>query len=205
MGFYAEVDMSKKTLPNKVRQAQVAQWNYIAVVGDAEMSSLSVTLRARGAEKPLGNFSLSDLMKKFDEESRTSSEPLRCFEAFDGRMPEAVAATAAEPSAPKAAAPKGAAAPSAKAAAAKSPPKPQQKNMLQLRKQGSKQFADLTVDDCVEDFLEDHPYVKGYVPSKADLELFDQISESHLPETPNLRRWFDHIQSFAKAERESWA
>jgi len=77
--------------------------------------------------------------------------------------------------------------------------------MLQLRKQVSKQFADLTVDDDVEHFLEDHPYVKGYAPSKADLELFDQISESHLPETPNLRRWFDHIQSFTKAEREGWA
>merc|ERR1712087_636315 len=95
--------------------------------------------------------------------------------------------------APKAAAaPKGAAAPKAAAA---------QQN--KFRKQLSKQFADLTVDDCVEDFLESHPYVKGFAPCKADLEMFNQLCESHLPETPNLRRWFDHIESFSKAERES--
>merc|ERR1719277_1750188 len=85
------------------------------------------------------------------------------------------------------------------------PPPKQQQNKLQLRKQLSKQFADLTVDDCVEDFLESHPYVKGFAPCKADLEMFNQLCESHLPETPNLRRWFDHIESFSKAERESWS
>merc|ERR1712050_502342 len=105
-----------------------------------------------------------------------------------------------------AAAPAEAAPKAAPKAAASSPPKQaQQKGSLQLRKQTSKQFADLTVDDCVEDFLQNHPYVKGFSPSKEDLELFNQLCESHLPETPNLRRWFEHIESFSKAERESWA
>merc|ERR1719217_426810 len=33
-GFYVECDCSGKTLAKKVREAQLAQWNYVAVVGD---------------------------------------------------------------------------------------------------------------------------------------------------------------------------
>jgi len=216
-GFYAEADLSGKTLAKKVREAQMSQWNYVAVVGEKEMTDLSVNVRERGNERPLGTFSLSDFVKKLVLESGPSSQPLNQFEAFNGQTPAAAvasagaapAATAAPTASATPAAPAGAKA-GAKAqaksagapkAAAAAPVRP----TLQMRKQGSKQFADLTVDDDVEHFLENHSYVKGNAPSKADLELFNQLCESHLPETPNLLRWFHHIESFSAIERVTWA
>lgn len=207
-GFYAEADVTGRMLKNKIRLGQVAQWSYIAVVGDKEVTNLSVNVRDRGGGE-MGEFGLAAFMEKLKSESTPSSQPLDVLEAFEGRKPEVspIAAVAPVPSVQAqepAAAPKQVAAPKPATAA---PPRqaPQKANALQLRKQLSKQFAELTVDDCVEDFLESHPYVKGFTPSKADLEMFNQLCESHLPETPNLRRWFDHIESFSQPERESWS
>lgn len=69
----------------------------------------------------------------------------------------------------------------------------------------------------MEAFLENHPYVKGFAPTSADHELFEQLSACGAPETPNLRpsgllkgrgsyarRWFDHIESFPDEERAQW-
>merc|ERR1719277_12450 len=212
-GFYAEADTSGNTLQKKVRNAQMAQWNYMAVVGEKEANDLSVNVRERGNEKPLGTFTLPELVNKLLSESAPSSQPLNQFEAYEGRRPEGAAAgtAPAAPAAPVASAAPAAAKAKAKAqvkvasapkAAAASPGRP---SPLQMRKQGSKQFAELSVDDDVEHFLETHSYVKGSTPSKADLELYNQTCESHLPETPNLLRWFHHIQSFSAIERESWA
>jgi threonyl-tRNA synthetase len=46
-GFYADVDLSKNTFQKKVRNAQVAQYNYQFVVGKAEVESGSVNIRTR--------------------------------------------------------------------------------------------------------------------------------------------------------------
>merc|ERR1712107_196585 len=59
-GFHAEGEYTGKTLPKKVREAALAQWNYIAVVGDKEAGTLSVNLRKRDVEKPLGDMSMAD-------------------------------------------------------------------------------------------------------------------------------------------------
>ncbi|CAE7256800.1 ths1 [Symbiodinium sp. CCMP2592] len=179
-GFYAEAETSGKTLNKKVREAQLAQWNYIAVVGAEEQTSLSVNLRSRESAQALGSFSMMDFIAKLDSEAMPSSQPLRQFEPFQGRLPET---KKPEPEASKQ---KG------------------QKGSLQLRKANSDRFASLSVEEDVEGFLESHPYVKGFSPSKADVELFDQLCESGVPETPNLKRWFDHIESFPSAERAQW-
>jgi len=205
-GFYAETDLSGKTLPKKVREGQLAQWSYIAVVGEKDQNALAVTLRERGAERDMGMMGLGALMQKLKAESTPSSHPFNQFDAFEGRLPEGAPAVAAAPAPVPAPGPAAQThAPAQKGAPATKAAAPQKANALQLRKQLSKQFADLTVDDCVEDFLESHPYVKGFTPCKADLEMFNQLCESHLPETPNLKRWFEHIESFSKAERESWS
>jgi len=194
-GFYAEAVTSGKTLNKKVREAQLAQWNYIAVVGDSEMQALSVNLRSREEEKPLGVFSMHEFLAKISKEAMPSSKPLNTMEAFQGRMPDAPR--------PATAAPSGNVSP--ESPSAKSPSRGLHKQgSLQLRKAASKQFATLSVDDDVESFLESHPYVKGFVQSKADVELFEQLSESGYPATPNLRRWYEHIESFSAAERASW-
>jgi threonyl-tRNA synthetase len=46
-GFYVDVDTSKNTFPKKVRSAQVAQYNFQLVVGEAEVKGDSVNIRTR--------------------------------------------------------------------------------------------------------------------------------------------------------------
>mmetsp|Transcript_102810 Transcript_102810/g.299872 ORF Transcript_102810/g.299872 Transcript_102810/m.299872 type:complete len:887 (+) Transcript_102810:75-2735(+) len=193
-GFHAEAELSNKTLNKKVRESQLAQWNYIAVVGEKEKEDLSVNIRERDVEKPLGVFSLPAFIAKLDGMAMPTSQPLRAFEPFEGRTLEVAA-----PAAPAAPAAVKAAPAQAEAAAPK-----KKANSLQVRKQASKQFADLEVEDDVEAFLGAHPYVKGFEPSVADAELFKQLSETGFPETPNLRRWYEHLDSFTEMERSAW-
>lgn len=49
-GFFIDVDDSARTLNTKVREAQVAQYNFILVVGQAEMDTVSVSVRVRDLE-----------------------------------------------------------------------------------------------------------------------------------------------------------
>lgn len=198
-GVYAEAEVGTKTLKNKVRGAITTHYNYIAVVGDKEMADLSVNVRAGDTE--LGVFTMPEFVKKLDSESTPTSQPLRQFEPFEGRSP-----AVAIPAAPVVETPHMVAngAPEVKAVAPVERPSAK-KGSLQVRKQNSKVFASLTVEDDVEAYLEHHPYVKGFQPTVADLELFNQLCESGLPETPNLRRWFEHIESFTSVERMGWA
>ncbi|KAN0063845.1 threonyl-tRNA synthetase [Thecaphora frezii] len=46
-GMYADVDLSDNTLPKKVRNGEVAQYNFVVVVGHEEMESRSVNVRNR--------------------------------------------------------------------------------------------------------------------------------------------------------------
>jgi threonyl-tRNA synthetase len=46
-GFYADMDASKATFQKKVRNAQIAQYNFQLVVGEAEVNNRSVNIRTR--------------------------------------------------------------------------------------------------------------------------------------------------------------
>ncbi|CAN4094731.1 unnamed protein product [Withania somnifera] len=46
-GYYVDVDTSDRTIQKKVREAQMAGYNYILVVGEAEASSGQVSVRVR--------------------------------------------------------------------------------------------------------------------------------------------------------------
>ena len=82
-GFMAEADTSSKTLNNKLREAQLAQFNYIAVVGEAEQTGQTVTLRRRGEIKQFGTFSLVEALKMFkDEVAVNSFNPANGLEPF---------------------------------------------------------------------------------------------------------------------------
>jgi len=48
--FYVDVDESDNTVPKKVRAAQVAQYNYILVVGQKEVDAKTVNVRYRDTE-----------------------------------------------------------------------------------------------------------------------------------------------------------
>ncbi|ORY32072.1 threonine-tRNA ligase [Naematelia encephala] len=49
-GLYAEADLSDNTLKKKIRNAQVAQWNFIMVVGQDELEGQAVNIRQRDDE-----------------------------------------------------------------------------------------------------------------------------------------------------------
>jgi threonyl-tRNA synthetase len=187
-GFHAEADYSSNTLNKKIRNGQIAQWNYSAIVGEKEEAALGVQLRSRDEKADIGAFSLSEFIDKLKGESEPSSQKFNEFTAYKGRLPEGTAqaaAPASSASAPKAAAKSGAAggaAPKAKAAAGS----------------GSKGAA-----GGDEAFLQDHPYLGGFAPSKKDRELFASLAE--LPKTANLARWYEHISSFTPNEKESWS
>lgn len=175
-GFFAEADVTGNTLNKKVRNAQMAQWNYICVVGDKEKSDLAVNVRQRDVEKPIGTFHLKQFMMKLQEESLPSSQPINKFEAFEGREIEVDAPVSSVPLPVSAAPPPASAPPKSGKVTAKG-------------------------DEAV---LQDQPYIKGFAPTKADAELFNKLKETEIPQTSNLKRWFEHIESFAPAERAAW-
>jgi threonyl-tRNA synthetase len=63
-GYYVDVDDSSRTFNKKVREAQVAQYNYILVVGQQEMEANTVNVRTRENEVQ-GVISIDDLLIKF--------------------------------------------------------------------------------------------------------------------------------------------
>lgn len=50
-GFYVDYDSSEATLEKKIRNAQIAQYNYILVVGGEEVAANSVNIRARDGQR----------------------------------------------------------------------------------------------------------------------------------------------------------
>lgn len=51
-GFYIDVDDSSRTLNKKIREAEVARYNYILVVGEKEVADKTVSIRTRDSENP---------------------------------------------------------------------------------------------------------------------------------------------------------
>ncbi|KAL7240987.1 hypothetical protein ACSBR2_006586 [Camellia fascicularis] len=66
-GFYVDVDTTDRTIQKKVREAQLAQYNYILVVGEEEASNGKVSMRVRDKAN-ITVMSTEDLLKFFREE-----------------------------------------------------------------------------------------------------------------------------------------
>jgi len=65
-GFYVDVDLSKQTFSKKVRTAQVAQYNFQLVVGEAEVNNGTVNIRTRD-NKQEGEKKVSELISYLKE------------------------------------------------------------------------------------------------------------------------------------------
>merc|ERR1711894_246134 len=66
-GFCADVDVDDgNTMNKKVRNAQIAQYNFIFVVGEKEKENLTVNVRTRD-NKQHGEFSLDSVIPKFEK------------------------------------------------------------------------------------------------------------------------------------------
>ena len=63
-GYFVDVDESSRTLNKKVREAQLAQYNFILVVGQQEVDSRAVNVRTRENEVQ-GTVSIAELIEKF--------------------------------------------------------------------------------------------------------------------------------------------
>ncbi len=65
-GFYTEIDMTPRKIEKKVREAQIAQWNFILVIGAKEQESGTVNVRTRNNEV-LGEKKLDDFIKELQQ------------------------------------------------------------------------------------------------------------------------------------------
>ncbi|CAD6212928.1 unnamed protein product [Miscanthus lutarioriparius] len=66
-GFHVDIDVSDRTIQKKVREAQVAQFNYILVVGAQEAETGNVCVRVRD-NADLATMSVDGLITRFREE-----------------------------------------------------------------------------------------------------------------------------------------
>merc|ERR1711983_268682 len=63
-----------------------------------------------------------------------------------------------------------------------------------------KMFGDLKSAAGVKalnEFLAEHSYIEGFVPSQADTAVYKALSGAPKSETPHALRWYNHIKSFA--------
>ena len=64
-GFYVDIDDSNtKQLQKKIRESQIAQYNYILVVGQEEMNNQTVSVRTRD-NVVHGSISVKELVQQF--------------------------------------------------------------------------------------------------------------------------------------------
>merc|ERR1711863_136734 len=50
---------------------------------------------------------------------------------------------------------------------------------------------------ALDEFLAEHSYIEGFVPSQADTAVFKALSGAPKSDTPHALRWYNHIKSFA--------
>merc|ERR1712025_1035449 len=68
-----------------------------------------------------------------------------------------------------------------------------------------KMFGDLKSAAGVKalnEFLAEHSYIEGYVPSQADTAVFEALSGAPKSDTPHALRWYSHIKSFAAGMKQ---
>merc|ERR1711955_111721 len=64
----------------------------------------------------------------------------------------------------------------------------------------AKMFGDLKSAAGVKalnEFLAEHSYIEGFVPSQADTAVYKALSGAPKSDTPHALRWYNHIKSFA--------
>ncbi|EOY00416.1 Threonyl-tRNA synthetase isoform 3 [Theobroma cacao] len=66
-GYYVDVDLTDRKIQKKVREAQLAQYNYILVVGEEEMNTKQVSVRVRD-KGDLTSMSIEGLLQHLKDE-----------------------------------------------------------------------------------------------------------------------------------------
>lgn len=63
--IYVDIDETDRTLQKRIREAQIAQYNYILVVGNEEVESKTVNVRIRDSKDGLGKMEIPALIDMF--------------------------------------------------------------------------------------------------------------------------------------------
>merc|ERR1719352_1538991 len=87
--------MTGNTLQKKIRNAQLASFNYQCIVGNEEETNFTVNVRSRESKDALGVFPLAAFIAKLKDENEPSSQKFNTFVEYKGRMPEGAAAAPA--------------------------------------------------------------------------------------------------------------
>lgn len=66
-GYYVDIDSSDRTIPRRVREAQILQYNYMLIVGDDERTRQLVSIRNRDNLQQ-GMMKVDELIAKFNEQ-----------------------------------------------------------------------------------------------------------------------------------------
>ncbi|XP_053610408.1 elongation factor 1-beta' [Plodia interpunctella] len=53
-------------------------------------------------------------------------------------------------------------------------------------------------------YLAERSYLSGFVPSQADVQVFEQVGKAPAASLPHALRWFNQIASYTPAERKAW-
>jgi len=54
----------------------------------------------------------------------------------------------------------------------------------------------------LNEYLAEHSYIEGYVPSQADTAVYEALSGAPKSDTPHALRWYNHIKSFAAGMKQ---
>merc|ERR1712147_617460 len=68
-----------------------------------------------------------------------------------------------------------------------------------------KMFGDLKSAAGVKalnEFLAEHSYIEGYVPSQADTAVYEALAGPPKADTPHALRWYNHIKSFGAGMKQ---
>merc|ERR1712154_213949 len=55
---------------------------------------------------------------------------------------------------------------------------------------------------ALNEFLAEHSYIEGYVPSQADTAVFEALKGAPGSDTPHALRWYNHIKSFGAGMKQ---
>ncbi|XP_013189772.1 elongation factor 1-beta' [Amyelois transitella] len=53
-------------------------------------------------------------------------------------------------------------------------------------------------------YLAERSYLSGFVPSQADVQVFEQVGKAPAASLPHALRWYNQIASYTPAERKAW-
>nr|AZM65026.1 elongation factor 1 beta [Carposina sasakii] len=69
-------------------------------------------------------------------------------------------------------------------------------------------FGDVKTAQGLNDlnkYLAERSYVSGWVPSQADVQVYEQVGKAPAGNLAHALRWYNHIASYTPAERKAWA